>query len=97
MCFDLGADLLHGETGDFASASSTSSYPAQTMDSPQLIGQESSGSFVHECFCCCAHLEQALPTAIQIAIKSSPSIITISTPLPDPDPVYIYHPPQALE
>ena len=96
MVFDLGADVLYGETGDFLLAMPISSDSQATFATLAADGQNNSSDSIHECFCCCSHLEQGTPTTIHIALDSTQSLLRISMPLPDPDPVLIYHPPLQL-
>ena len=93
MVFDIGADVLYGETGDFLLAMPISSHSQATFTSVAADGQNSSSDSIHECFCCCSHLEQEVPSTFHVSLNISQSSVRISTPLPDPDPVHIYHPP----
>ena len=94
MAFDLGADVVYGEAGDLALPMASAPASPVTADSPTDAGQDTSSGLTHECFCCCTHLEQGVPTVVYVSSDSTQGFIRPSLSLPDEYPVHIYHPPQ---
>jgi hypothetical protein len=98
MCLDLGMDLWQGELGDSDSAEAVLSIAG----SPEVVtissGEPHSDSkdFVHECFCCCSHLETQGPPIVSIVFESSAAYSETSPQSLDPDRADIYHPPQHI-
>jgi hypothetical protein len=95
MVLDLGADFLHGENGDFLAPMPVSHTSQTNLSSLAPNGDDFTDS-THECFCCCSHLEQEGSRTIHVALKSTQNLTLTSGVLPEPEPVFIYHPPQQL-
>jgi hypothetical protein len=96
MVFDLGADFVNGETGDFLGPMPIPYDSHSTLASPQVNGQDTPLNSNHECFCCCSHLEQEGANTPHVALDRRRNSVHIATSLLDPDPAHIYHPPQQL-
>jgi hypothetical protein len=98
MCLDLGMDLWHGETSEFAATENTTTHYAAPTSLSISGGFQQSGTedSSHECFCCCSHLEQQGPVIVSLILESTPSYSDFSTRSAEPDLVHIYPPPKQI-
>ena len=100
MCIDVGVDLWQGETGDSDSRevglASACPMPGVTTISASPA-QPPLNQSMHECFCCCSHLETQPQTVVFVFLESSPrEPERATTHFLTPDPSPIYHPPQQI-
>lgn len=104
MCLDLCLDLVYGETGDtevqdpvMAAAASApgSSSTLLTASGASALPESGHGS-LHECFCCCSHLEEPVPAELAMELLTSAATREMDHPSPDPDILPLYPPPQAV-
>jgi hypothetical protein len=96
MCCDLGMDLVTGESGDFIDLSSAMSHASKPESNPSQsdLSPSPDTKQTHECFCCCSHIEHQSPTVVYVEFGSTARWVSVPQKKLDPDPIYIYHPPQ---
>ena len=99
MCLDLGMDLWHGETGDFDSQEIVLSVIGHGHR-PAVVSaatpNSNSGDSVHECFCCCSHLEAQGSLIVSVILEINPGYSDSVARSLDPELFHSYPPPQSI-
>jgi hypothetical protein len=90
MFVDLGTDLLYGERGERLESVPTLSGAELTIQRALPPGQDNS---LHECFCCCSHIEPQVSLVPEVLFISTPGFVHAEAALPEVFPLSLLHPP----